>query len=338
MSTASLVFSGKGPGRRGHRRARPRRRDRARLHRAQPARLVAAPGPRRARSASSSRAACAWPSATPSPSPCSTAWPRCSRPCPPACCSSGSPRAPASPSCRSSRRSRSTPSSSRSAGPGDNPAVEHLAARGIPMFSTGVPSDRRITQVRIDERAAGVAIAEHVRSLGHRRVAHVAMPMLPTSTAGPVPDAEVQPGEANVPSVGRLLGFRDVFGADAPAVQTGDGSSFEGGTDRGPRPARRAASTSARPPSSPSRTSSRPASSSPRRSSACACPTTSASPASTASTCRGCRTGSRRWTSTAARRAASSARSCASGSTARDPAASPSRCELRVGTTTAPPR
>ena len=40
-------------------------------------------------------------------------------------------------------------------GPGDNPAVEHLAARGIPMFSTGVPSDRRITQVRIDERAAG---------------------------------------------------------------------------------------------------------------------------------------------------------------------------------------
>ena len=40
-------------------------------------------------------------------------------------------------------------------GPGENPAVEHLAARGIPMFSTGVPSDRRITQVRIDERAAG---------------------------------------------------------------------------------------------------------------------------------------------------------------------------------------
>ena len=97
------------------------------------------------------------------------------------------------------------------------------------MFSTGVPGDRRITQVRIDERAAGVAVAEHIRELGHRRVAHVAMPLLPTSTAGPVPDAEVRPGEANVPSVGRLLGFRDVFGPDAPAVQTGDGSSFEGG-------------------------------------------------------------------------------------------------------------
>jgi DNA-binding LacI/PurR family transcriptional regulator len=74
-----------------------------------------------------------------------------------------------------------------------------------------------------------VAIAEHVRSLGHRRVAHVAMPLLPTSESGPVPDSEVRPGEASVPSVGRLLGFRDVFGANAPAVQTGDGSSFEGG-------------------------------------------------------------------------------------------------------------
>jgi DNA-binding LacI/PurR family transcriptional regulator len=118
-------------------------------------------------------------------------------------------------------------------GPGENPAVEHLAARGIPMFSTGVPSDRRITQVRIDERAAGRAIAEHVHALGHRRVAHVAMPMLSTSEAGPVPDDEVQLDEAHVPSVGRLLGFRDVFGPDAPAVQTSDGSSFEGGSTAG---------------------------------------------------------------------------------------------------------
>jgi DNA-binding LacI/PurR family transcriptional regulator len=113
-------------------------------------------------------------------------------------------------------------------GPGENPAVEHLAARGIPMFSTGVPSDRRVTQVRIDERTAGAAIAQHVRDLGHTRVAQVALPMLPTSVAGPVPDDEVVVGRANVPSVGRLLGFRDVFG-NAPAVQTGDGSSVEGG-------------------------------------------------------------------------------------------------------------
>ena len=48
-----------------------------------------------------------------------------------------------------------------------------------------------------------------------------------------MPDGEVQLDEAHVPSVGRLLGFRDVFGPDAPAVQTSDGSSFEGGTIAG---------------------------------------------------------------------------------------------------------
>jgi DNA-binding LacI/PurR family transcriptional regulator len=113
-------------------------------------------------------------------------------------------------------------------GPGEHPAVEHLVARGIPMFSTGVPDDRRITQVRIDERAAAAEIARHVRSLGHRRVATVAMPMLPTSVAGPVPESEVAARDASVPSVGRLLGFRDVY-PRGRALQTQDGSSVEGG-------------------------------------------------------------------------------------------------------------
>ena len=113
-------------------------------------------------------------------------------------------------------------------GPGDHPAVEHLASRGIPMFSTGVPDDKRITQVRVDERGAAAEIARYLRGLGHRRVATVTMPMLPSSVAGPVPDAEVTARDASVPSVGRLLGFRDVFPRGA-ALQTGDGSSVEGG-------------------------------------------------------------------------------------------------------------
>jgi DNA-binding LacI/PurR family transcriptional regulator len=113
-------------------------------------------------------------------------------------------------------------------GPGDHPAVDHLAARGIPMFSTGVPGDRRITQVRVDERVASSEIARHLRALGHRRVATVTMPMLPSSVAGPVPPAELRARDASVPSVGRLLGFRDVFPRGA-ALQTGDGSSVEGG-------------------------------------------------------------------------------------------------------------
>jgi DNA-binding LacI/PurR family transcriptional regulator len=100
------------------------------------------------------------------------------------------------------------------------------------MFSTGVPADRRITQVRVDERGASAEISRYVRALGHRRVATVTMPMLPTSVAGRVPDAELAHRNASVPSVGRLLGFRDVFPGGA-ALQTGDGSSVEGGIAAG---------------------------------------------------------------------------------------------------------
>ena len=127
-------------------------------------------------------------------------------------------------------------------GPGEHPAVDHLAARGIPIFSTGVPADRRITQVRIDERGAGAEIARYVRDLGHRRVAHVAMPLALTTVAGPVPPSAVAERDASTPAAGRLLGYRDVFGPDAPAVQTADGSSVEGGIVAGrsllDRPAR----------------------------------------------------------------------------------------------------
>ncbi|NUO34212.1 MAG: substrate-binding domain-containing protein [Dermatophilaceae bacterium] len=114
-------------------------------------------------------------------------------------------------------------------GPGEHPAVEHLAARGIPMFSTGVPADRRITQVRIDERASFAEVSRHLRDLGHRRVASVAMPLAGMGQPGPVRDELAVEADAGIPSIGRLLGFRDVFGPHAAVVQTGDGSSVEGG-------------------------------------------------------------------------------------------------------------
>ncbi|WP_353508074.1 LacI family DNA-binding transcriptional regulator, partial [Intrasporangium sp.] len=113
-------------------------------------------------------------------------------------------------------------------GPESSPLVDHLSARGIPMFGTGVPDDKRVTQVRIDERAAGAEIARHVRRLGHRRVAHVAMSLTARSSAGAISPDDLT-GDTYLSSRGRLDGFRDVFGARAEAVQTGDGSSVEGG-------------------------------------------------------------------------------------------------------------
>lgn len=113
-------------------------------------------------------------------------------------------------------------------GPESSPLVDHLSARGIPMFGTGVPDDKRVTQVRIDERAAGAEIARHVKRLGHRRVAHVAMSLTARSVAGPVTPEDLR-GDTYLSSRDRLEGFRDVFGARAEVVQTGDGSSVEGG-------------------------------------------------------------------------------------------------------------
>jgi DNA-binding LacI/PurR family transcriptional regulator len=54
------------------------------------------------------------------------------------------------------------------------------------------------------------------------------MSMTAGSAAGPVTPGDLT-GDTYVSSRGRLEGFRDVFGARAEAVQTGDGSSVEGG-------------------------------------------------------------------------------------------------------------
>ncbi|WP_347351368.1 LacI family DNA-binding transcriptional regulator [Intrasporangium sp.] len=113
-----------------------------------------------------------------------------------------------------------------------SPAVDYLAARRVPMVGTSAPVDRRVTQVRVDERAAGATIARYVHDLGHRRVAHVAMQLTPGSPAGPAPRA-VPRSARYVAAFARLRGFRDVFGPAAEVVQTGDGPGFEEGRAAG---------------------------------------------------------------------------------------------------------
>jgi DNA-binding LacI/PurR family transcriptional regulator len=69
-------------------------------------------------------------------------------------------------------------------GPAYNPLVEHLSGRGIPMAGTGGPLDGRVHQVVIDEAGGQRAAVRHLRSLGHRRIAHVTMPLFPLSSGG----------------------------------------------------------------------------------------------------------------------------------------------------------
>lgn len=104
-------------------------------------------------------------------------------------------------------------------GPTHNPVVDHLAARGIPMVGNGAPQDPRVTQLTLDERAASASAARHLFELGHRRAGHIAMQLRTdsaTETFGaPALDAADYPDSRD-----RARGFIDVFGADATMVET----------------------------------------------------------------------------------------------------------------------
>ena len=95
-------------------------------------------------------------------------------------------------------------------GPDDNPAVEHLAARGIPMLGDGSPADPRVVQLALDNRGAGAAVTRHVRDLGHERVAHLTMPLRPYGTTE-LAGIDALHEATFADSRDRALGFLDVY-------------------------------------------------------------------------------------------------------------------------------
>jgi DNA-binding LacI/PurR family transcriptional regulator len=103
-------------------------------------------------------------------------------------------------------------------GMADNPLVEHLAARGIPMIGSGAPVDPRVHRVLTDEAAAIALTTRHVLDLGHTRMAHLSMHLSPGATLRHVglddADSAVYPDAA-----GRLRGFLDLAGPRSEAVQ-----------------------------------------------------------------------------------------------------------------------
>ncbi|WP_270887603.1 LacI family DNA-binding transcriptional regulator [Pedococcus sp. 5OH_020] len=104
-------------------------------------------------------------------------------------------------------------------GPRENPAVDHLAARGIPMLADGSPADPRVVNLGVDNRGASAAVSRYLQGLGHRRVAHLLMPLGPEGTTGPVTPSQLD-AAVFLDSRDRALGFRDVFGKHQLMVQT----------------------------------------------------------------------------------------------------------------------
>ena len=111
----------------------------------------------------------------------------------------------------------------------DNPLVDHLLARGVPLVGSGAPVHPAVVHVLTDEAAAMGLTTRHVLELGHRRVAHVAMHLGRVATTGRVTAADL--AAADYPdAAGRARGFWAVAGEDAPVVQARD-LTVEAGTE-----------------------------------------------------------------------------------------------------------
>lgn len=101
--------------------------------------------------------------------------------------------------------------------PAENAAVDHLAARGVPMVGDGTVADPRVKKVAIDNRGAIARLARHLRGLGHTRVGHVTLPLRVGAAVSAVTPADLT-GEVYVDARDRALGFLDAF-PDGPMVQ-----------------------------------------------------------------------------------------------------------------------
>jgi DNA-binding LacI/PurR family transcriptional regulator len=108
----------------------------------------------------------------------------------------------------------------------DDPALDQLRARGVPVVGVEGPVADGVTLIDIDDRAGTRELARHLHQLGHRRVAVVAMPLRLDGTRGPLDAARrARVHHRNVRH--RLQGVGDVFGP-TPAFETASNAVDEG--------------------------------------------------------------------------------------------------------------
>lgn len=107
-------------------------------------------------------------------------------------------------------------------GPAENPLVDALSGRGIPLFATGAPDHPTLVQLTTDEAAAQSLAVSHLFGLGHTRIGHITLPLSPGAATGPV-DRDAIDGAAYPDAKGRALGFLATMprtGADDPGTST----------------------------------------------------------------------------------------------------------------------
>jgi DNA-binding LacI/PurR family transcriptional regulator len=108
----------------------------------------------------------------------------------------------------------------------DDPALDLLRARGVPLVGVEGPVAEGVVLIDIDDRGGTAALCRHLHDLGHRRVASVAMPLRLDRTRGPV-DAARRARTHYRDVRHRILGVEDVFGP-VPVIETASNAVDEG--------------------------------------------------------------------------------------------------------------
>ena len=108
----------------------------------------------------------------------------------------------------------------------DEPALEPLRRRGVPMVAIEGPSVEDVPLVDIDHRTGTAELASHLYTLGHRRAATVTLPLRPDGTSGLIEQTRRELGLYR--NVGlRLAGVTDVFG-QVPAYEASSNAVEQG--------------------------------------------------------------------------------------------------------------
>lgn len=108
----------------------------------------------------------------------------------------------------------------------DDPALELLSRRGVPLVGVEGPVADGVVLIDIDDRGGTAELAGHLYDIGHRRVAAVAMPLRLDGTRGLVDEARRARGHYRDVRH-RMEGVFDVFGR-VPVLETASNIVDEG--------------------------------------------------------------------------------------------------------------
>lgn len=113
----------------------------------------------------------------------------------------------------------------------EDPALEVLRRRGIPVVLSEGPLSEGLPVVGIDDRSGTVTAIDHLRALGHTRIAIVTLPLGGERRCAPV-DAARRAAVDCPPAENRLLGLED-SGLEPTVVVEATASLVEAGAEAG---------------------------------------------------------------------------------------------------------